>query len=160
MHWSHPEGRDFLRWLMSSPTCGVGYGPDYTPWTAAHGRRRLHVNNGAASARHILAEIGLPDGGVEWKDCGRTADGTMVSRYSLRGNVCLMMRRLRRFGSFDWLASRRQVELHRAWLLEAATAQPGAWSPDGPRVYYAEPVPSAASASAGQEALFSEEGSR
>lgn len=110
MHWSWPEGRQCLIWLLRRG--GRATGDGYQEATARMGRRRLHVNNGACSARLLLGELGVadPESAVVWTDLGRTPEDTMVSEYRLRSDVLAGLRRAEGRGLLDYVGSRRMAE--------------------------------------------------
>jgi hypothetical protein len=120
MHWSWPEGRDFLVWLAR---CQDGQG---TAWGFTTNTRRLHPNNGAASARRVLQALGIPeamtldgpDAAVEQFDAGKTEGNRESSVYRLRGDVRDLVSLLLATGHDDWLGSKCAGRLHRAEILE------------------------------------------
>jgi len=120
MHWSWPEGRDFLVWLARSR------GGQNTAWSYAETTRRLHPNNGACSARRVLEALGIPgamtldgpDAAVEQFGAGRTERERDSSVYRLRPNVRLLLRFLLATGHEDWLETKAAGLGHRAQILE------------------------------------------
>lgn len=89
MHWSRPEGVAFLCWLMRAG--GRASGQGYTPATG-----RMHVNNGASSARRLLAELGYArvGEGIDWRQTGDTEGGLTVGVYDLPGPLLQVCRRV------------------------------------------------------------------
>jgi hypothetical protein len=105
MHWSWPQGREFLVWLANA-------GGDGDAWNYSEITRRLSPNNGASSARRVLDAIGIPgamlleDGAaVRQFDGGATEKGRRVSIYRLRPDVFVFVRSLIRQGLESSLAS-------------------------------------------------------
>ena len=112
MHWSAPEGRDFLVWLARCKDA-VGYADDYCRVTG-----RWHPNNGASSARRLLEEIGVwnPAGGVYHSDGGLTDKRRRRSIYWMRTDVWRGIRRMIQAGREDLMGSKRSLARHRSKL--------------------------------------------
>lgn len=118
MHWSAPEGRDFLVWLARQPD-GCGDADNYCRVMS-----RWHPNNGAASARHVLEELGVEGAAVTdplaaaiWnRDGGETEGGRRRSTYWMRPDVLEGVRRIIRRGMDGRLGSKRSLAEHREEL--------------------------------------------